>query len=294
MTQEEETQVRAAVSACIDPSRGTMVGMAFEAVHDLAAQNLKLKQALVPFLDKIPPSDEWLEHLTRAEDALALDGTDVSALAGYSELIGDPGGASGGRAGSGMALEHLNRSVTDAILRAEALPPGSWEAQQAFLDVANIEEEIAMILGANSVDGEIARLGAVAAALSAKEPLRAVHLGERYLADALSESAGAKLRELLDEANADLAGAPGVQDIRSVRKLPAHLGPCAICGEVAEHIIHTSPWVPSGRKVHTFIECSKAWYYVDGVRYCTFCRTRRCKRQAGGSLECVRDERRES
>jgi hypothetical protein len=36
LTQEEELRVRAAVNACIDPSRGTMVGMAFEAVYQLA------------------------------------------------------------------------------------------------------------------------------------------------------------------------------------------------------------------------------------------------------------------
>jgi hypothetical protein len=29
------------------------------------------------------------------------------------------------------------------------------------------------------------------------------------------------------------------------------------------------------------------WYYVEGVRYCARCMTRRCKRQVGGSLECV-------
>lgn len=29
------------------------------------------------------------------------------------------------------------------------------------------------------------------------------------------------------------------------------------------------------------------WYYVEGVRYCSHCRTRRCRRQRGGSLLCV-------
>jgi hypothetical protein len=109
-------------------------------------------------------------------------------------------------------------SVTDAILRAEALPAGSWEAQRAFLEVANIEQEIATIRGANVVEGEIARLGAVAAALSAKEPLWALQLGERYLADALSDSARAKLEEFLEEANRELqqdaAGAPDVAPVR--------------------------------------------------------------------------------
>ncbi|NJN00316.1 MAG: hypothetical protein HC793_01155 [Aquincola sp.] len=40
-------------------------------------------------------------------------------------------------------LAELNRSVTSTIVRAEALPPGSWEAQRAFREVADLEEEIA-------------------------------------------------------------------------------------------------------------------------------------------------------
>jgi hypothetical protein len=35
---------------------------------------------------------------------------------------------------------------------------------------------------------------------------------------------------------------------------------------------------------------ARAWYYVEGVRYCAFCRTRRCKRQVGGNLECIRED----
>ena len=30
----------------------------------------------------------------------------------------------------------------------------------------------------------------------------------------------------------------------------------------------------------------RSWYYVDGVRYCSLCRTRRCKRQVGGTIDC--------
>jgi len=29
------------------------------------------------------------------------------------------------------------------------------------------------------------------------------------------------------------------------------------------------------------------WYYVQGVRYCKVCRTRRCERQEGGMLKCT-------
>ncbi len=117
-----------------------------------------------------------------------------------------------------MDLAELNRSVTSAILRAEALPAGSWKAQRAFREVADLEEEIATIVGARTAAGEIARLGAVTAALSAAEPLRALQLGERYLADGLSDGSRVKLAQLLGEAEAEIgrgaSNAPNVEPIR--------------------------------------------------------------------------------
>jgi hypothetical protein len=116
-----------------------------------------------------------------------------------------------------MGLDELNSRVTSAILRAEALPPGSWDAERAFRDVADLEEEIAAIAGANTVEGEVARLGAVAASVSAGDLVRAVQLAERYLADALSDRSRAKLCELRDEAEADIvraaANAPNVDPV---------------------------------------------------------------------------------
>ena len=103
-----------------------------------------------------------------------------------------------------MDLDDLNRSVTSAILRAEALPARSWEAERAFREVADLEEEIATIIGARTAAGEIARLGAVTAALSAGEPLRALQLGDRYLGDGLGDASRAKLRSLLNEADAEI------------------------------------------------------------------------------------------
>ena len=54
--------------------------------------------------------------------------------------------------------------------------------------------------------------------MSAGEPLRAIQLGGRYLADELSASARAKLEELVDEANAEIdreaADGPSVAPIR--------------------------------------------------------------------------------
>jgi len=29
---------------------------------------------------------------------------------------------------------------------------------------------------------------------------------------------------------------------------------CAVCGEAEEHLIHLMDWVPSGRKVHDFVD----------------------------------------
>lgn len=35
------------------------------------------------------------------------------------------------------------------------------------------------------------------------------------------------------------------------------------------------------------VDTEAGWYFVEGVRYCLRCRTRRCERQQGGSLRCV-------
>jgi hypothetical protein len=34
------------------------------------------------------------------------------------------------------------------------------------------------------------------------------------------------------------------------------------------------------------LEEESPWYYVEGVRYCKVCRTRRCEKQVGGMLKC--------
>jgi len=79
-------------------------------------------------------------------------------------------------------LSDLNERVTAAILRAEHLPPGV-EANLAFGEVSRIEEEIARLTTASSIEGDIARRGAITAALSAGEGLRALKLSEAYLAE---------------------------------------------------------------------------------------------------------------
>ena len=57
------------------------------------------------------------------------------------------------------------------------------------------------------IEGEIARLGAVAAALSAGEPLCALQLAERFFAESLAPEVAEKLRRLVKEADAELARA---------------------------------------------------------------------------------------
>ena len=84
-----------------------------------------------------------------------------------------------------MNLDDLNRRVTNAIVLAESLPAGSRDAWEAFRDVSVLEESIATIVPPDHLEGEIARLGAVTAALSAGEPLRALQLAERFLAEGL-------------------------------------------------------------------------------------------------------------
>lgn len=79
-----------------------------------------------------------------------------------------------------MSLDELNACVTSAILHAEAEPVGSLEACRAFGLVCDLEVEIATQTKPDSLEGEIARLGAVEAALSSGDPLRALDLACRY------------------------------------------------------------------------------------------------------------------
>lgn len=110
-----------------------------------------------------------------------------------------------------MDLGELNAKVTAAILRAEALRSGTLESQSAFREVSALEESIAALTSAKDVEGEIARLGAVAAALSAGESLRALQLARRYTADDLSAKIRAKLDELVKEAELETQRAAAIE-----------------------------------------------------------------------------------
>ncbi len=76
-------------------------------------------------------------------------------------------------------MPDLNQRVTAAIFRAEGL---ERDAHAAFAEVSRLEEEIAAICPAGTLEGDVARRGAVTAALSANDPQRAVNLAREYLA----------------------------------------------------------------------------------------------------------------
>jgi hypothetical protein len=124
-------------------------------------------------------------------------------------------------------LTFLTRRARPGTLGAEAWL-ASWHQRTTRLKVKLVEDRGALpklfdppsraALRAPFVEGEVARLGAIAAALSAGEPLRAVQLGERYPADTFSASARRTLAALLSEANEqlerDLARLPNVEPTR--------------------------------------------------------------------------------
>jgi hypothetical protein len=96
-----------------------------------------------------------------------------------------------------MDIDTLYPLVTEAIRRAEVLEvlsaPG---ARNAYLDVSLLEESIASLLPASDSEGQIARCGAVSAAISAHELRRAEELAIRYSSE---ESVNDTLRTDLDE-----------------------------------------------------------------------------------------------
>jgi hypothetical protein len=80
-------------------------------------------------------------------------------------------------------LDNLNERVSEAIFRAEhAADP--LEAEAAFREVSGFEEEIARITPAAALQGSLARIGAVTAALRAGDWLRAAQLAECFASGA--------------------------------------------------------------------------------------------------------------
>lgn len=79
-------------------------------------------------------------------------------------------------------MPDLNQAVTLAIFRAERL--AGVERERAFVEVSNLEEQIAGICPSGTLEGDVARRGAITAAVSSRDFLRASVLVDRYLAEA--------------------------------------------------------------------------------------------------------------
>jgi hypothetical protein len=97
-------------------------------------------------------------------------------------------------------LNGLNEKVTEAILRAEAAAPDSVQAGYLYREVSELEERISEITPSESIEGIVARVGAVTAALDAHDWVRASRLAEAYLVGAPADLAE-ELKRLLAEAD---------------------------------------------------------------------------------------------
>jgi hypothetical protein len=98
------------------------------------------------------------------------------------------------------AVAELNMRVSEAIFRAEHEAPDSPEAESAYRQVSELEEQLGELLPAEQLQGALARVGAVIAALRANDPLRAAYLAAMYGQGAPADLTE-QLRELAEEAD---------------------------------------------------------------------------------------------
>jgi uncharacterized protein YgfB (UPF0149 family) len=97
------------------------------------------------------------------------------------------------------ALDDLNKWVTEAIFHAEHAVPGSAESTAFYRRVSDLEEQISVLVPPDQLQGALARVGAVTAALDADDWLRATKLASSYMVGAPHDLTE-ELQELLVEA----------------------------------------------------------------------------------------------
>jgi hypothetical protein len=102
-----------------------------------------------------------------------------------------------------MDNDTLNTLVTDAVWRAQELDAlGIQPTSMAWREVSALEEQLAKAFPASELEGQIARRGAVRAALKAGDSARAQLLFDSYLTDPAAPSfLKAELQEILEEAD---------------------------------------------------------------------------------------------
>ena len=101
-----------------------------------------------------------------------------------------------------MKVNELNKRVTMAIFEALNVERSGQadDIKKAFAIVSKLEGELASYLPAGGVEGDMAREGAVRAALKSEDPERARELAEKYLAEEVSEDTKETLLELTRDA----------------------------------------------------------------------------------------------
>jgi len=82
-------------------------------------------------------------------------------------------------------LDELNGAVTTALLEAEEIERRGEDAQRAYLKVAMVEAEIAAATTPDTLEGQLARLGAIRAALKAGRVAIALAFVEAQYAECL-------------------------------------------------------------------------------------------------------------
>lgn len=114
-----------------------------------------------------------------------------------------------------ILLSDLNGRVSGAIYLAER--EGTAEA---WVAVSELEESIANIVPADHEEGSIARVGAMTAAIQARDWTRALVLAERFNAEAgVSQDLRERMAELAEEAGKRLSLDPLGMYMRLMRNL---------------------------------------------------------------------------
>ena len=99
-----------------------------------------------------------------------------------------------------METNSLNMLVTEAIWRAQELEARGIRSELAWMEVSSLEEKLAKLHPASEPEGQIARRGAVSAALEASDYLRAYALADGYVAEENApESLKTALQEILED-----------------------------------------------------------------------------------------------
>jgi len=99
---------------------------------------------------------------------------------------------------SQATLAKLNRLVTTAILAAERTKSGTEAERVAYVRVSDLEEQIADILPARTLEGDIARRGAIRAAIMAGDRPRARGLFDHYMKEGMPPELAEVLDRLVD------------------------------------------------------------------------------------------------